>query len=59
MLFDGPGVGKTRLAMEMAEYASRAGFRCFVGTAMKETSLFPFCPSSRLSKAVWPKREPR
>ena len=23
MLFDGPGVGKTRLAMEMAEYASR------------------------------------
>jgi transcriptional regulator with AAA-type ATPase domain len=31
MLGGGPGVGKSRLAMEMAEYASRAGFRCFVG----------------------------
>jgi len=28
MLWDGAGVGKTRLAMEMAEYASGAGFRC-------------------------------
>jgi predicted ATPase len=26
MLEGGPGVGKTRLAMEMAEYASRKGF---------------------------------
>src|SRR5580704_3488182 len=31
MLWDGPGVGKSRLAMEMAEYASRIGFRCSVG----------------------------
>ena len=28
MLAGGPGVGKTRLAMEMAEYASRLGFKC-------------------------------
>src|SRR5271163_1439563 len=27
MLYDGPGVGKTRLGMEMAEYASHLGFR--------------------------------
>src|SRR6266481_4804414 len=31
MLGGGPGVGKTRLAMEMAEYASRVGFRSLVG----------------------------
>ena len=27
MLAGGPGVGKTRLVMEMADYASRVGFR--------------------------------
>jgi transcriptional regulator with AAA-type ATPase domain len=31
MLGGGPGAGKTRLAMEMAEYASRVGFNCAVG----------------------------
>jgi len=31
MLGGGPGVGKSRLAMEMAEYGSRVGFRCLVG----------------------------
>ncbi len=31
MLAGGLGVGKTRLAMEMAEYASRVGFRYLVG----------------------------
>jgi len=42
MLWDGPGVGKTRLAMEVAEYASRKGFR---------TSRSP-----KSSKAVWRRR---
>src|SRR5713101_8416457 len=31
MLGGGPGVGKTRLTIEMAEYACRVGFRCSVG----------------------------
>ena len=31
MLGGGPGVGKTRLTMEIMEYASRVGLRCFVG----------------------------
>ncbi len=31
ILEGGPGVGKTRLAMEMSQYASRVGFQCAVG----------------------------
>ena len=42
MLWDGPGVGKTRLAMEMAEYASRIGFRCSVGHCYERGE--PFLP---------------
>ena len=53
MLSDGPGVGKSRLAMEMAEYASRIGFRCSVERCYEETNPFPFFPSSRLLKAIW------
>jgi len=30
MIAGGPGVGKTRLAMEMSDYASRKSFQCFV-----------------------------
>ena len=40
ILWDGPGVGKTRLAMEMAEYASRRSFRCSVGLVKMSRSLF-------------------
>jgi tetratricopeptide (TPR) repeat protein len=48
MLFDGPGVGKTRLAMEMAEYASRTGFRCSVGRCYERDEPFPFLPFAEI-----------
>jgi tetratricopeptide (TPR) repeat protein len=44
MLWDGPGVGKTRLAMEMAEYASSVGFRCSVGHCYEREEPFPYLP---------------
>ena len=44
MLGGGPGVGKTRLAMEMAEYASRVGFRYVVGHCYERDEPFPFLP---------------
>jgi tetratricopeptide (TPR) repeat protein/uncharacterized membrane protein len=44
MLWDGPGVGKTRLAMEMSEYASRQGFRCSVGHCYERDEPFPYLP---------------
>ncbi|MGC2306225.1 ATP-binding protein [Candidatus Binatus sp.] len=48
MLFDGPGVGKTRLAMEMAEYASRKGFRCAIGRCYERDGPFPFLPFAEI-----------
>src|SRR5260370_36520861 len=45
MLAGGPGVGKTRLAVEMAEGAGRVGFRCSVGHCFgrgESFSLLPF-----------------
>jgi tetratricopeptide (TPR) repeat protein len=44
MLAGGPGVGKTRLAMEMADYAWRVGFRCAVGHCYERDEPFPFLP---------------
>jgi len=44
MLWDGPGVGKSRLAMEMAGYASRVGFRCSVGHCYERDDPFPYLP---------------
>jgi tetratricopeptide (TPR) repeat protein len=44
ILGGGPGVGKTRLAMEMSEYASHVGFRCFVGHCYERDEPFPFLP---------------
>jgi tetratricopeptide (TPR) repeat protein len=44
MLWDGPGVGKSRLAMEMAEYASRKGFLCSVGRCYERDEPFPYLP---------------
>jgi tetratricopeptide (TPR) repeat protein len=44
MLGGGPGVGKTRMAMEMAEYASRVGFRSVVGHCYERDEPFPFLP---------------
>src|SRR6202008_4061304 len=44
MLGGGPGAGKTRLAMEMAEYASRVGFKSVVGHCYERDEPFPFLP---------------
>ena len=44
MLGGGPGVGKSRLAMEMAEYASRVGFKCIVGHCYERDEPFPYLP---------------
>lgn len=48
MLWDGPGVGKTRLAMEMAQYASRLGFRCSVGRCYERDEPFPYLPFAEI-----------
>jgi tetratricopeptide (TPR) repeat protein len=48
MLFDGPGVGKTRLAMQMAEYASSKGFRCAVGRCYERDEPFPYLPFAEI-----------
>jgi hypothetical protein len=44
MLGGGPGVGKTRLATEMSEYASRVAFRCVVGHCYERDEPFPYRP---------------
>jgi hypothetical protein len=48
MLGGGPGVGKTRLAIEMAEYASRVGFRCLVGHCYERDEPFPYLPFAEI-----------
>jgi hypothetical protein len=48
MVAGGPGVGKTRLAMEMAEYASRADFRYLVGHCYERDEPFPFLPFAEI-----------
>jgi tetratricopeptide (TPR) repeat protein/uncharacterized membrane protein len=57
MLGGGPGAGKSRLAMEMAEYAARVGFRCLVGHCYERDEPFPYLPfveiiESGLAQAV-------
>jgi tetratricopeptide (TPR) repeat protein len=44
MLGAGPGVGKSRLAMEAMEYASRIGFRCLVGHCYERDEPYPYLP---------------
>jgi tetratricopeptide (TPR) repeat protein len=48
MLAGGAGVGKTRLAMEMAEYASSVGFRRLVGHCYERDEAFPFLPFAEI-----------
>jgi predicted ATPase len=48
MVAGGPGVGKTRLAMAMTEYASRAGFRYLVGHCYERDEPFPFLPFAEI-----------
>jgi tetratricopeptide (TPR) repeat protein len=38
------GRGKSRLAMEMAEYASRVGFKCLVGHCYERDEPYPYLP---------------
>ena len=51
MLAGGPGVGKTRLAMEMAEHASRVGFRYLVGHCYERDERLPFLPFAEIIEA--------
>jgi len=44
MLRGEPGVGKTRLAMEMAEYAGGIGFHSLVGHCYERDEPFPYLP---------------
>jgi len=44
MVGGGPGVGKTRLAIQMAEYASRIGFASFIGRCKERQEPVPFLP---------------
>jgi predicted ATPase len=44
MLGGGPGVGKSRLAMEIVKYAKRVGFRCGVGHCYEREEPFPYLP---------------
>ena len=48
MLWDGPGVGKTRLAMEMAQYASDLGFKCSFGRCYERDEPFPYLPFAEI-----------
>ena len=48
MVAGGPGVGKTRLAMEMAEYASRVGFRYMVGHCYERDEPVPYLPFAEI-----------
>jgi len=44
MLAGGPGVGKSRLALEMMDYASLVGFRSNVGHCYERDEPFPYLP---------------
>jgi predicted ATPase len=48
MLGGGPGMGKTRLAMETAEYALRVGFRYLVGHCYERDEPVPFLPFAEI-----------
>jgi predicted ATPase len=48
VLGGGAGVGKSRLAMEMKEYASRVGFRCLVGHCYERDEPFPYLPFAEI-----------
>jgi hypothetical protein len=53
-LFDGPGVGKTRLAMKMAEYASRLGFGCSARRCYERDEPFPYLPFTEIIESNLP-----
>jgi tetratricopeptide (TPR) repeat protein len=52
MLGGGPGVGKTRLAIEMAEYATRNSFTCFLGRCYEREEPFPYLPFAQIVETM-------
>jgi predicted ATPase len=52
MVGGGPGVGKTRLAVHMAEYASSIGFASFVGRCNDQQEPIPFLPFVEIIEAM-------
>ena len=44
MLGGGPGMGKTRLSIEMAKYAAGTGFTCFLGRCYERDEALPYLP---------------
>src|SRR6185503_9533396 len=48
LLAGGPGVGKSRLALEMADRASADGFRVLVGHCYERDEPFPFLPFAEI-----------
>ena len=60
MLGGGPGVGKSRLAMQMADYASSVGFRSGVGHCYERDEPFPYLPFAEILESSLAQRgEPR
>jgi AAA ATPase domain len=52
MLGGGPGVGKTRLALETGEYAARNGFAYFLGRCYERDEPLPYLPFVELIEAM-------
>ena len=52
MLGGGPGVGKTRLAMEIATYATSKGFQAFVGHCYEREEPFPYLPFAEIFETM-------
>jgi tetratricopeptide (TPR) repeat protein len=52
MVGGGAGVGKTRLATEMAEYASRKGFGIYVGHCYEREEPFPYLPFAEIIESA-------
>ena len=51
LLGGGPGVGKTRLAAEVAEYAARQGFRALIGHCYEREEPCPYLPFAEMIEA--------
>jgi hypothetical protein len=52
MVGGGAGAGKTRLAMEIGDYAAAKGFQCYVGRCYEREQPFPYLPFAEILEAV-------
>jgi tetratricopeptide (TPR) repeat protein len=52
MIAGGPGVGKTRLAVQIAEYAAHHGFACFLGHCYERDEPVPYLPFVEIIEAM-------